>query len=145
MSSRFELFMRYPLFDRLDFDELFTLLTNISLDFLTFPTGEIILEKEAETKSLYFLISGKVQVEGPDENSKIVDQPELLTFTHVFGSNTASPVRITSLEESSLMLIPKSAMLHMFQSNRKVLENFLNMFSDYYNPPTTNVEGDSLY
>lgn len=129
MASRFELFTKFSIFKGLSVDDLFSLLTKVSLDFENYGMGESILKKDSESRGLVFLLDGKVELqEGLD--SKIIEEQSLLVYTHIFGNHPKAPVQINAASDCSIMYIDPRSMLQMLRSNEIVLKNYLDLLSN---------------
>ena len=69
--SRFELFLKYPLFKGMSMDGLFPLLTKVSLDFDNYSAGDLIFNKDIVCENLVFLLDGKVELENEQKEKRI--------------------------------------------------------------------------
>lgn len=127
--SRFELFTHFDLFQGLSVDDLFSLLTKVSLDFENFQAGETLFTEGEPTKGLVFLLNGKVQKIQQGKTS-FSDGPAMLVFTHIFGTQTQIPATAKAIDACSLLVIEPKSMLYMLRSNEVVLKNYLDMISD---------------
>lgn len=128
--SKFELFLKYSLFKGMSMNELFPLLTKVSLDFDNYTAGDRIFDKDTECENLVFLLDGSVELENEQKKKRIAQGPELIVFTHLFGQSHLMPYSAKALNNCSIMQIDRRSLLFLMRNNQTVLSNYLDMISD---------------
>ncbi len=128
--SRFELFLKYPLFKGMSMDELFPLLTKVSLDFDNYSAGDLIFNKDIVCENLVFLLDGKVELENEQKEKRIAEGPELIVFTRLFGQKRNMPLTVKAVDNCSIMQIDRKSLLFLMRNSQTVLCNYLDLISD---------------
>ncbi|MFA6588844.1 MAG: cyclic nucleotide-binding domain-containing protein [Bacteroidales bacterium] len=128
--SRFELFLKYPLFKGMSMDELFPLLTKVSLDFDNYTAGDLLFNKDSICENLVFLLDGRVELENEQKKKRIAQGPELIVFTRLFGQKRQMPLSAKALDNCSIMRIDRKSLLFLMRNSQTVLCNYLDLISD---------------
>ena len=128
--SRFELFLKYPLFKGMSMDELFPLLTKVSLDFDNYSAGDLLFDKDTVCENLIFLLDGKVELENEQKKKRIAEGPELIVFTRLFGQKRNMPLTVKAVDNCSIMQIDRKSLLFLMRNSQTVLCNYLDLISD---------------
>ncbi len=128
--SKFKLFLKYPLFKEMSVDELFPLLTKVSLDFDNHTAGDILFNKEDVCENLVFLLDGRVELEDEHNIKRIAQGPELIVYTRLFGQNREMPYCAKVVDNCSIMQIDRKSLLYLLRNSQTVLCNYLDMISD---------------
>lgn len=131
--SVFELFKKLPLFKGVDSDELFTLISRISLDFDNFQEGEFLFKKTDSPEGIIFLLQGKVEI-SDSIYSRIFTENSILSFTGLFGNYLTFANDARVLEDSNILTIDRKSLLYLFKINDTILCNYLGMLSELANP-----------
>ncbi len=127
--SMFQLFTEFPIFNGLEQDELFSLLTRVSLDFEKYQEGEIMLKEGESSRGLVFLMNGKVSCREAGRSYE-AEAPCLLVWTGIFGSRPVVPVTLRALDDCGLMCIDAEACLQLFGQSKTILRNYLDLLCD---------------
>ena len=130
--SVFELFKKLPLFKGVDSDELFTLISRISLDFDNVLEGDFLFKKTDSPEGLIFLLQGKVEI-SDSINSRVFSENSILSFTGLFGKDLTFSNYARAVEDSSILTIDRKSLLYMFKINDTILCNYLGMLSELAN------------
>ncbi|MGM0508230.1 MAG: Crp/Fnr family transcriptional regulator [Fusobacteriota bacterium] len=96
-----------------------------------FSKDEIIGFRGDKYEELIILIDGKVEgkmpsLSGETKQVEIMTGPKVLAPNFIFGKNIL-PVDIIAKNDSEVVFIKKEDLLNLFQSDKKILENYLNI------------------
>jgi cAMP-binding proteins - catabolite gene activator and regulatory subunit of cAMP-dependent protein kinases len=124
------------LFSGLTESEIEKILTSIQVSESTFPKGEILAMQDEPCNRLIFLLKGSVKAEMTDPSGKIVkvediEAPNPLAPLFLFGKESKFPVQVTTHEQVTALIIPKSSVLKMLQTNEQLLRNYLDISAFY--------------
>lgn len=131
--SVFELFKKLPLFKGVDSDELFTLISRISLDFDIVLEGDFLFKKTDSPEGIIFLLQGKVEI-SDSINSRVFSENSILSFTGLFGKDLTFSNVARAVEDSNILTIDRKSLLYLFKINDTILCNYLGMLSELANP-----------
>lgn len=131
--SVFELFKKLPLFKGVDSDELFTLISRISLDFDIVLEGDFLFKKNDIPEGIIFLLQGKVEI-SDSINSRVFSENSILSFTGLFGKDLTFSNVARAVEDSNILTIDRKSLLYLFKINDTILCNYLGMLSELANP-----------
>lgn len=131
--SVFELFKKLPLFKGVDSDELFTLISRISLDFDNVLEGDFLFKKTDSPEGIIFLLQGKVEI-SDIINSRVFSENSILSFTGLFGKDLTFSNVARAVEDSNILTIDRKSLLYLFKINDTILCNYLGMLSELANP-----------
>lgn len=95
-----------------------------------FENGEFIARQGDAVDSLYLLLKGSVKTEmisdsGAVLNIETINAPNPLAPAFLFAENNRFPVDVIALEDSEVMLIPKSSVMKQLASNEAFLQGFM--------------------
>lgn len=124
------------LFSGLTENEIEEILTSIQVSESTFPKGNILAMQDEPCNRLIFLLKGSVKAEMTDPSGKIVkvediEAPNPLAPLFLFGKESRFPVQVTTRENVSALIIPKSSVLKMLRMNEQLLQNYLDISAFY--------------
>jgi CRP-like cAMP-binding protein len=111
-------------------DELFPLLTKVSLDFDNYSAGDLLFDKDTVCENLIFLLDGKVELENEQKKKRIAEGPELIVFTRLFGQKRNMPLTVKAVDNCSIMQIDRKSLLFLMRNSQTVLCNYLDLISD---------------
>jgi CRP-like cAMP-binding protein len=111
-------------------DELFPLLTKVSLDFDNYTAGDLIFNKDIVCENLVFLLDGQVELENEQKEKRIAQGPELIVYTRLFGRKRNMPLTARALDNCSIMQIDRKSLLFLMRNSQTVLCNYLDLISD---------------
>lgn len=131
--SVFELFKKLPLFKGVESDELFTLISRISLDFDNVLEGDFLFKKTDSPQGIIFLLQGKVEI-SDSINSRVFSENSILSFTGLFGKDLTFSNDARAVEDSNILTIDRKSLLYLFKINDTILCNYLGMLSELANP-----------
>lgn len=102
-----------------------------------FDAESIIAYSGDKCKSLYIIIEGSVRGEVVDYSGKTIkiediNAPDTFAEAFLFASRNMLLVNIIANTKTKLLIIHKEDLLRLFQSNKKILENFLTITSDRF-------------
>ena len=97
--------------------------------------GDVIACEGERLNDLFIIVKGSVVGEMIDFEGKIlqlekISAPQSIATAFLFGNQPLLPVTITALEETRVMIISRSELLGLFNSNAIILNNFLDIISD---------------
>ena len=101
----------------------------------TYSKGDLIVQSDAEVRSLLIVVGGSVRGEMVDFSGKTIkiediESPRMLAPAFLFGKNNRFPVDIVANEECVILTISKDSFLKLLQENIQVLSNYLNSISN---------------
>ena len=98
---------------------------------------EVIAYSGDECKRLYILIEGSIRGEVVDFNEKVikiedVSAPDTFAEAFLFADQNNLLVNVVANTKTKILIIHKEDLLGLFQSNKKILENYLNIVSNRF-------------
>ena len=131
----FEKLCACPLFKGLDQEEIGILFEKIDYQIIEFKKNDIIVREEDPCHHLLIILKGSVRGEMMDFSGKVIKIEDIescrpLAPAFLFGNKKKYPVTIVANEDISLLKIPESMVIELFQKNRLFLTHFLNMISN---------------
>ncbi len=106
--------------------ELEKFLDKLSFSVVHYRNGEIIRQMDDEYNELLILLTGKISSEMQDASGKAMKvetmaAPEIIASGVLFSNQYNLPVDIISIEDCSMLVIPKISVLKLCQENQKFL------------------------
>ncbi len=134
MDSMYELLMQLPLFQGISRNRLTELIEKTRFHFLKFSQGECIARRGEQCTHLKFVLSGTIRTElvnksGKIRISEVLNSPDVIGATNLFGRSTTYPGDIFAETPTSVMQIDKQTFLTVMQEEPIFLINALNMLS----------------
>lgn len=123
-----------PLFKGIPAQKIEELLKRVRHRIKRYKKGNIIAFKGDNCDELLVLLKGSVRGEMVDFNGKSVeiekiDAPRPVAPAFLFGKNSVFPVDVVTDEEVTLLSIPRSSLILLFQANAEILHNYLETIS----------------
>lgn len=123
------------LFDSLPITEIEALIDGLHHQLRKYESGQVIAVAGEVCSQLLILCEGMVEGEMIDFNGKKlkiedISSPNLLASAFLFGRNNRFPVNIVALSHVEILCLPKDSVLRMFQSNTRILANYLDIISN---------------
>lgn len=127
---------RTTLFAHIPENEIEKILTDIQVNESAFPKGTIMAMQDEPCNRLILLLSGSVKAEMMDPSGKIVkvediEAPNPLAPLFLFGKESRFPVQVTTRENVTALIIPKTSVLKILRMNEQLLQNFLDISAFY--------------
>ncbi len=112
--------------------QLIELLSGYS-DLLKYRKGQYIFNEDSSPIGMYFVITGKVKLsragsDGKEQITRIAIPKEMLSITELFAG-TRHTCSARTLEESTLMFIPKHELFALVHQKQELNEMFLRLLS----------------
>jgi CRP/FNR family transcriptional regulator, dissimilatory nitrate respiration regulator len=129
-----ELLCECTLFRGMSYGEVSRALNGHMRRIKKYSSHVLIAQAGDKIDSLQILLQGSVKGEMIDYTGKVIKiedifPPRPLAPAFLFGSQNGYPVNITTVEEVTLLSIPRDSFLVMLQESEKVLVNFVNILS----------------
>ncbi len=129
-----EILSKSPVFHNTSPERIGEMLDRITWQVKRYAKGEMVALAGEECNYLYVVVEGSVKGEMTDASGRVIKiedikAPRPIAVSFIFGSNNHFPVNVTANEESALLLIPKPDLITLLQSDKQVLQNFLNAIS----------------
>ncbi|MCK4664040.1 MAG: Crp/Fnr family transcriptional regulator [Bacteroidales bacterium] len=126
-----------PIFKGINPGEIVHILNFVHHQIRTYKLETIIAYSGDECKNLYILIDGSVRGEVVDFNGKIIKiediyAPDTFAEAFLFASENNLLVNIVANTKTKILIIHKDDLIKLFQSNKKILENYLNIISNRF-------------
>lgn len=136
MEATHKILLRCPLFVGMTEVELDDLLSNITYKELLYSKDEILVNQNEICNRLIILITGSVRAQMIDDTGKVMKVEDLkapspLTPLYLFGERNRFPVEVLANESTEVLVLSRELVLSIFQQNRKVLLNYLNLNAMY--------------
>ncbi len=124
-----------PLFHDLELDEIGSIIRNVQHSVKKYDKGDFIASAGDRIRHLHIVVQGSVVGEMMDFEGKVlrveqITAPHSIAAAFLFGHKNVFPVNVTALEETSILLITKNGLMDLFEANRTVMENFLNIMAN---------------
>lgn len=134
MDSMYDTVLWLPLFKGISKTQLSDFVAKTPLHFTTHNTGDLVVDFNEECNSVKALVSGSLRVthrlmNGAAEVSYTLAAPAMICLHNLFGIETISPLRATSIGSAGIMEFEKSRLLDLLRSNSICLINTLNYLS----------------
>ncbi len=129
-----KLLEKCKLFKNIKPEDIQTLLSAVHYRVLKYEKHQLIEYQSAPCDKLLILTKGVVIAEmtklsGSSVKISELHAPESLASAFLFGDEQFYPVDITAQEEVTILRIPKSSVLKMFNLSQQFLSNYLDMIS----------------
>ncbi len=129
-----KLLEKCKLFKNIKPDDIQLLLSSVHYRVLKYEKHQLIAYQSTPCDELLILTKGVVNAEMTKLNGSSVKiselhAPENLASAFLFGDEQFYPVDITAQEEVTILRIPKSSVLKMFNLSQQFLSNYLDMIS----------------
>ncbi len=126
--------MNCPLFKGFDQEPMERLFERASFQVRKYAKDQMFVQMEEPCDHLLIILEGSVRGEMVDFSGKTIkiediEAPNSVASAFIFGEKKRFPVNIVANSPVSVLYIPKSSLLQMFQKSSLFLENFLNMVS----------------
>ena len=124
-----------PLFKGLSPDEIEQLISRVPFQIRNYSNETNIASRSDECKSLMIVVMGSVRGEMLDYSGKVLKvedifAPRPIAAAFLFGQNNRFPVDVIANGEVSILNMPKSSVLTLFQTSDIFLNNYLNAISN---------------
>jgi len=134
MENIIESLLSCPLFRGYDKEPLERLFQTIHFQIKKYHKNQMFVQMEEPCDHLMIILEGSVRGEMVDFSGKTIkiediEAPNSVASAFIFGEKKRFPVNIVANSPVSVLYIPKSSLLQMFQKSSIFLENFLNMVS----------------
>ncbi|MCK5823360.1 MAG: Crp/Fnr family transcriptional regulator [Bacteroidales bacterium] len=126
-----------PIFKGISSDEISNILNSTHHQIKTYEAEAIIAFSGDECNNLFVLIEGSIRGEAIDYNEKIIKiedvfAPDTFAEAFLFADQNNLLINIVANTKSKILIIHKEDLLVLFQSNKKILENYLNIISNRF-------------
>jgi len=126
-----------PIFKGISFDEIARILENTHHQIKIYEPNAVIAFSGDECGSLFVLLEGIVRGETVDYNERIIKiedikAPDTFAEAFLFADQNNLLVNIVANTKSKILIIHKEDLLRLFQSNKKILENYLKIISNRF-------------
>lgn len=123
-----------PLFKGLQPEDVESVLSTITFQRKTYEKDSLIVYLGEDCNRLIIILRGEVRGEMADKTGKTIKiedlkAPSPLASAFIFGQQNNFPVNITTNTETEILIIQREELLSLFQSNKKILTNFLTLIS----------------
>lgn len=124
------------LFANIPENDIEDILATAQVNESTFRKGEILAMQDEPCNRLIILTGGSVKAEMMDPSGKIIkvediEAPNPLAPLFLFGKDSRFPVQVTTREQVTAIIIPKTSVLKMLRMHEQLLLNYLDI-SAYY-------------
>ncbi len=136
MNNTVNTLLGSELFNGISEKELIRLLDTNNYKENNYKKGEILAQQHEVCNRLIILIKGSVRAEMINDGGKVIKvedikSPNPLAIMFLFGKKNRFPVEVTANEDCETLIISKKTLLSLFQDNKQLLQNFLDISSDY--------------
>ena len=126
-----------PIFRGINAGEVAHILNLVHHQIKTYEPETVIAYSGDECKNLYILIEGSVRGEAVDLKGKIIkiediNAPDTFAEAFLFADENNLLVNIVTNTKTKILIIYKNDLLQLFKSNKKILENYLNIISNKF-------------
>lgn len=123
------------LFRNLSDVEIGQVIRNIHHQVRHFRKGDLIASSGETYNNLLIIVKGAVVGELIDFEEKILrieelKAPDTIASAFIFGDNNQLPVNITAIDDTRLLLIPRTDLLSLMKKNEQILLNYLNIMAN---------------
>ncbi|TYC03071.1 MAG: Crp/Fnr family transcriptional regulator [Kosmotoga sp.] len=130
MNDIVSILKKLELFGDFSHKDLEKLVGRLSFSIAHYKKGEIIKLMGDDYNELLILMAGKISSEMQDLNGKAMKvetmaAPEIIASGVLFSNQYKLPVDIISVEDCSMLVIPKISVIKLCQENQKFLSCFL--------------------
>lgn len=126
-----------PIFRGINAGEVAHILNLVHHQIKTYEPETIIAYSGDECVNLYILIEGSVRGEAVDLKGKVIkiediNAPDTFAEGFLFADENNLLVNIVTNTKTKILIIYKNDLLQLFKSNKKILENYLNITSNRF-------------
>jgi CRP-like cAMP-binding protein len=123
------------LFRNLSHDEIGKVIRDIHHQVRNYNKGDLIASSGATYDRLLIIVKGAVVGELIDFEGRILRieelrAPDTIASAFIFGDRNQLPVNITAIDETRLLIIPRSDLLLLLKKNDRILHNYLNIMAN---------------
>ena len=134
MDKMYEILMGLPLFNGVSRERMTEIVGNTKFHFLKYLEGETIIAAGNPCTHIMFIISGSARVSitnvtGRFTVSQTLEAPDVISPEYLFGMSSTYPCSVVANEPVGILQIDKNDYLHILNSDRVFLYNFLNTLS----------------
>ena len=134
MNSMYQQLMQLPLFQGVGTEKITALVEKLPFHFLKFRNGEQIFAVGDPCTHIRFIVSGKVRLETPCTQLRVLLQqtlatPHVLAAEYLFGRETTYPYTAVADGPCGILQLRKSDYIKMICSDKVFLFNILNYLS----------------
>ena len=134
MEKMIEASINCPLYKGLDKEHLETLFNDSQYQVKSYDKDQMFVQMDEACNYLMIILKGSARGEMVDFSGKTIkiediEAPNSVASAFIFGEKKRFPVNIVANTPVSILYIPRSSLLNMFQQSNIFLENFLNMVS----------------
>lgn len=124
-----------PLFKGINQEIIDSLIKSVNCKVKTYDAEFVIASRDEEVKNLMIVMNGSVRGEMLDYSGKVLKvediyAPEPIASAFIFGNNNRFPVDVVVNKKATILQIPRSSILSLFQENGQFLHNYLNAISN---------------
>jgi len=111
------------------------LIKSVPYQIKNYACDAVIASRKDECKNLMIVVSGSVRGEMLEYSGKVLKvedifAPRPIASAFLFGQNNRFPVDVIANSDVSILVLPKTSVLVLFQSNDAFLKNYLNAISN---------------
>lgn len=126
-----------PIFKDFSSDEISDILKSTHHQIKTYEPESVIAFSGDECNNLFVLVEGSIRGETIDYNERIIKiedvfAPDTFAEAFLFADQNNLLINIVANTKSKILIIHKEDLLRLFQSNKKILENYLNIISNRF-------------
>jgi CRP-like cAMP-binding protein len=130
----YEILSRSPVFKGMKSLEIEEILKRVPHRIIKYKKGNIIAFRGDRCERLLVLIEGDVRGEMVDLTGKAIEvetisAPKPIAPAFIFGEKNVFPVDVVADQHILLLSIPKNSLIRLFQINKTVLNNYLDIIS----------------
>lgn len=135
-DNHFDSLINCPLFKGLSPEELESAFDNLHYQIKTYDKGEMIAQSGEQCEQLILIATGAVKGEMSDFSGKVIkiediEAPNTAASAFIFGKENFFPVNIIVTKPQTVIFhIGKKELLKLYQSNERILQNYLNIISN---------------
>lgn len=130
----YEILSRSPVFKGMKSLDIEEILKRIQHRMIKYKKGNIIAFRGDQCEKLLVLMEGDVRGEMVDLSGKSIEvetisAPRPLAPAFIFGEKNVFPVDVVADQDILVLSIPKNSLIQLFQINKTVLNNYLDIIS----------------
>ena len=123
-----------PLFRNVTPERIEKVMEAITWQVRRFNREEMVAQAGEECKYLMIVLEGSVRGEMTDASGRLIriediPKPRPIAISFIFGRQNHFPVNVTANEETAIMFIPREDIITLLQSDKNVLQNYLDAIS----------------
>jgi CRP-like cAMP-binding protein len=131
----YEILARSPVFKGMKPLDIEEILKRIPYRMRKFKKGNIIAFSGYQCEKLLVLLEGTVKGEMVDLTGKVIEvetisAPRPLAPAFIFGEKNVFPVDVVADQDILVLSIPKKSLVQLFQINKTVMNNYLDIISN---------------